>query len=112
MPTKEQIITSLLIKVEAYSKTNYELLKLKTVDKTANIASRLLSRMLLLIALSFFGLFINIGLSFWVGELLGEVYYGFAVVAGFYALISIALLFTHQRFIRKIKDRIISHLLH
>jgi len=111
MLTKEKIIESLVIKVEAYSKTNFELFKLKAVDKTADISSRLLSRTLLLIAISFFALFINIGLSFWIGELLGKIYYGFAVVAGFYALVSITLLITHQIFIKKMKNYIISHLL-
>jgi hypothetical protein len=111
MPTKEEIIESLLIKAEAYGKTNYELLKLKTVDKTADVSSRILSRTFLIIALSFFALFINIGMSFWIGELLGKIYFGFAVVAGFYGLISIVLLFTHKLFIQKTKNRIISQLL-
>lgn len=111
MLTKEKIIESLVIKVEAYGKTNFELLKLKAVDKTAEVTSKLLSRTLLLIALSFFLLFINIGLSFWIGELLGKVYFGFAVVAGFYGLVSIILVFTHSIIIRRVKDRIISQLL-
>ena len=111
MPTKEKIIESLLVKVEAFGKTNFELLKLKAVEKTADISARLLSRTLLLIALSFFGLFINIGLSFWIGELLGEIYYGFGVVAGFYGLICVILLLSHRIFIRKIKNYLISQLL-
>jgi hypothetical protein len=44
-------------------------------------------------------------------ELLGKIYFGFAVVAGFYGLISIVLLFTHKLFIQKTKNRIISQLL-
>jgi hypothetical protein len=111
MPENEKFIESLLVKVEAYGKTNYELLKLKTVEKTADISSRFLSRTFLIISLSFFALFINIGLSFWIGELLGKVYIGFAVVAGFYGLLSILLALMHKFFIRKFKDRFISELL-
>ncbi len=111
MPTKEKIMESLLARVEAYSKTNYELLKLKAVDKTADVSSRFLSRVMLVIALLFFGLFINIGLSFWIGELLDEVYIGFVIVAGFYGLVSIVLFITHNAFVRRMKNRIISQLL-
>ena len=111
MLTKEKIIESLLLKVDAYSKTNIELAKLKAVDKIAAISSSLLSRFMWLIALSVFILFINIGLSFWIGELLGKVYYGFAIVAGFYLIISVLLLLMHQVLIRKMKNYIISHLL-
>ena len=111
MATKEKILESLLAKVEAYSKTNYELLKLKAVDKTADVSSRLLSRTLLVIALLFFVLFINIGLSFWIGELIGETYIGFVIVAGFYGLVSIILFLTHNALVRKMKNRIISQLL-
>lgn len=111
MSSNEKIIESLLLKVEVYSKTYYELIKLKTADKTAELTSRLLSRTVLFIAVSFFGLFINIGLSFWIGELLGAVYLGFAVVAGFYGLVSLTLYFTHGMFVRKVKDYIISQLL-
>lgn len=108
---KDKNIESLVIKMEAYGKTNLEILKLKTVDKTADVSSRLLSRSFLLIALSFFALFINLGLSFWIGEILGKVYYGFAVVAGFYLLLSIILMVVHRLFIRRMKDYIISQLL-
>ena len=111
MPTTEKIIESLLSKTEAYGKTNLELLKLQAADKTADVSSRFLSRTMFVFTLSFFVLFINLGLSFWIGELLGKVYYGFAVIAGLYGIISIVLLIKHQAVIRKMKDRIISQLL-
>ncbi|MCC5917785.1 MAG: hypothetical protein JJU02_10730 [Cryomorphaceae bacterium] len=111
MPTTENIIESLLNKTEVYGKTNYALLKLKAADKTADVSSRFLSRALFVFALSFFGLFINLGLSFWIGEILGKVYYGFGVIAGIYGILSIFFLITHKKFVRKIKDQFVSQLL-
>lgn len=108
---EDKTIESLVIKLEAYGKTNLEILKLKSVAKTADVSSRLLSRSFLLITLSFFGLFINIGLSFWLGELLGKVYYGFAVVAGFYLLLSILLMIIHRSFVRRMTNYVISQLI-
>ncbi|TVQ76952.1 MAG: hypothetical protein EA358_08085 [Flavobacteriales bacterium] len=111
MPTTENFIESLLNKTENYGKTHYTILKLKAANKTADVSSRFLSRSLLVMALSFFALFINIGLSFWLGEILGKVYYGFGVIAGFYAVLSIIFLTMHRSFVKKMKDQFIAQLL-
>ena len=111
MQSNEQTIEAVVIKIEAYVKTNLELVKLQAVDKTADITSKLISRTLFFIAFSFFALFINIGLSFWLGEILGKDYYGFAIVAGFYLLLSIVLMMTHRSIIYKIKNYFINQLL-
>lgn len=111
MQSNEQTIEAVVIKIEAYVKTNLELVKLQAVDKTTDITSKLISRTLFFIAFSFFALFINIGLSFWLGEILGKDYYGFAIVAGFYLLLSIVLMMTHHSIIYKIKNYFINQLL-
>ncbi len=111
MQSNEQTIEAVVIKIEAYVKTNLELVKLQAVDKTADITSKLISRTLFFTAFSFFALFINIGLSFWLGDLLGKNYYGFAIVAGFYLLLSIILMISHRSIIFKIKNYFINQLL-
>lgn len=111
MQTQEQTIEAVVIKIEAYVKTNVELVKLQAIDKTADISSKLISRTLLLVAFTFFVLFINIGLSFWIGELLGKNYMGFSIVAGFYLLLSIILIISHRALIFKIKNYFINQLL-
>lgn len=82
-------IESLFEETIEYGKNNYELFKLKTIDKISDSLSSIVPLFIILILLGLFMIFINIGLSFWVGELLGEIYYGFLVVGGFYGLISI-----------------------
>ena len=48
-----------------------------------------------------FTVIINIGIALWLGDILGKAYYGFFVVAGFYALIGGVLHFFMRDFIKK-----------
>jgi hypothetical protein len=84
-------IQTLIEKAEEYSKTSVEIFKLKSVDKLAHVISSLLIRISLLIILSSCITLLNIGLSLWIGDLLGKTYYGFLVVAGVYAFIALLL---------------------
>ncbi len=111
METKVKIIEPLLERVEQYSKTSLELLKLKSIDKTADIASSLFSRLILVIVLAFFTFTLNIGLALWLGELLGKDYLGFIVVAGFYGLVSIIVYYIHPSIKSKFSNSIITNML-
>jgi len=82
-------IESLIEKGEQYGKTTLELLKLKTLDKSADVASNLVSWLVVFIFAVLFFLILNIGVALWLGELLGKSYYGFFVVSGFYALLAL-----------------------
>ena len=91
MEEKTNLIEPLLERAEEYGKTSYELLKLKALDKTADVASTLISRAAVVLVLSIFIVLVNIGLSLWLGDVLGKSYYGFFCVAGFYVIIGIVL---------------------
>ena len=78
-------------KAENYTKTSLELFKLKTVSSTADVLSTLTSRIAVGIVVAFFTLFLNIGLSLWIGKELGEYYYGFFIIALFYLIVAIVL---------------------
>ena len=82
-------IESLIEKGEQYGKTTLELLKLKTLDKSADVASNMVSWLIVIIFAVLFFLILNIGVALWLGELLGKSYYGFFVVSGFYALMAL-----------------------
>lgn len=110
METKTSIFEPLLEKVEQYGKTNLELLKLKSLDKTADVTSTLISRAIVAIILSLFALTLNIGLAFWIGDLLGKNYYGFFIVASFYALIGIILCIIHPFIKARIQNSIIKQM--
>lgn len=91
MENKATTIEMLFEKAEDYTRTTVDLVKLTAVDKTADVMSSLLSRLAVSIVFVMFVLLVNIGLSFWIGELLGKTYLGFFAVSIFYLVISIVL---------------------
>jgi hypothetical protein len=95
MESKTSFIEPLFERAETHAKTSLELLKLKALDKTADVTSTLISRSLFVIVISFFAFTLNIAIALWLGDLLGKAYYGFLIVAGCYALAGIILLIIH-----------------
>jgi hypothetical protein len=96
---------------ENCSKTTLELLKLKTIAKSADSISSLAVGSAFLVFISLFMFIISIGLSFWIGELLGKPYYGFFVIAGGYLLIAILLRTYLNKWIKVIVNNIIINIL-
>jgi hypothetical protein len=111
MQSKTSLIEPLLERVEEFGKTSFELLKLKSVDKTADLSAILISRLLVVIILSIFVITLNIALAMWLGDLLGKNYYGFLIVASFYGLIGIGLYFFHPLIKASLKNFIITQML-
>lgn len=95
MESNINLTEPLFEKAVDYSKTSFELLKLKALDKVADVSSTLISRSLFILAISFFVFLVNIAIALWLGEVLGKNYYGFLIVASFYALVAVILLITH-----------------
>jgi hypothetical protein len=89
MDNQATTIEMLFEKAQDYTRTTVELTKLNVIDKSADVLSSLLSRLTVLIVAAMFALLINIGLSIWIGELLGKTYYGYFVVAGVYFILAI-----------------------
>jgi hypothetical protein len=110
MEPQTNLIEPLLEKAEAYGKTSFELLKLKTLAKTADVSSSIFSRSLFILVISFFAFTLNTAVALWIGDLLGKIYYGFFIVAGFYALVSVILLMVHPFVKTRINNTIIKQL--
>jgi hypothetical protein len=105
-------IELLFEKAEVYGKTSIELLKLNAIDKTADVVSSLAVQMATFLVVALFTLVINIGLALWLGDLLGKIYYGFFVVAGFYAAAAIIIYFFGQQWIKvPLNNSIVARLL-
>ena len=103
---------SLLEKASEYGKTSFELIKLKALDKTSDVVSSLIPNSVFFILIASFMLFLNLGLGFWLGEILGKIYFGFFVIAAFYVIIGIILHFFMHKSIKKlISNYIIKHVL-
>jgi len=112
MEDQESLIESLIEKGEQYGKTTIELLKLKTLDKSADVVSTLISWAIVIVLSVLFFLILNIGLALWIGELLGKSYYGFFAIAGFYAFLALIFGVFREQFIKSpVNNSIITQVL-
>ncbi len=105
-------IEPLFEKVEQYGKTSYALFKFKALETTADLASEFISRSTVVLFSSMFMLSLSVGISLWLGDLLGKSYYGFFCVAGLYAIVGVVLYFVLHNWMKKtIANNIISQVL-
>jgi hypothetical protein len=102
MEENANLLETLLERASEYGKTSAELIKLKALDKTTDFVSSLIPlSVVILLGMSFL-LFLNLGLAFWLGELLGKLFYGFFIVAAFYFLSGIIIHFFLHNWIKKL----------
>jgi len=99
MKDKVIIVEMLIDKIEQYAKTSLELYKLKAIDKGTDVFSSLISRFVIIAIIALFFLLATIGLCFYLGDVLGKVYYGFFAVAGIYAVVVIILIVFRQKWL-------------
>jgi len=112
MEDNAKLIESLLERAAEYGKTTFELVKLKALDKTSEVVSSFIPRSVVFVLIALFMLFVNLGLSFWLGEILGKTFYGFFVVAAFYGLIGIVIHFFMHKWLKKLVfNYIVKHML-
>lgn len=101
METPANSIETLFERLQSYSKTTYELSKLKLLETTINVVNILIPRISVIIMISLFALVLNIGIALLLGEMLGKSYYGFFIVAGFYLVAAIIIHFFLHKWIKK-----------
>ncbi len=82
-------IATLFERAEDYSKTTIKLFQLNAVDKTAEIVSSLFSLLIVVMTVVLSVVIISIGAAFYIGDLLGETFYGFFIIGAFYMLLAI-----------------------
>lgn len=112
MEENKQLLESLVERATNYGKTCFELVKLRTVDKTSDVVSSVIPYAFVLILAASFTIFLNFGLAIWLGELTGKLYYGFFIIAAFYVLAGIiAHFFMHKPLKKNIRNFVIKKLL-
>jgi hypothetical protein len=93
---------TLLERTEDYAKTSFELLKLKAVDKISDGASSAASKIVAMFFFILFFLLASVGLSLWLGDVMGKSWYGFFTVAGIYGILWAVLFFVKHNWLKKI----------
>ena len=112
MNDNTKLLESLLEKASDYGKTSFELIKLKAIDKASEVVSSFVPHSVVVIFISIFLLFINLGIALYLGDLLGKAYLGFFVVAAFYILAGAVIHFLlHKQIKRMICDYFIKQVL-
>jgi len=112
MEDNAQQFESLWKRTIEYGKTNIELIKLKIFDRTVDVISSLIPPTIVFVLIASFLLFLSLGLAFWLGEILGNAYLGFILVATFYGIVAIIVhFFMHTRIKKIVSDYIIKQVL-
>lgn len=111
MEDNTNIFESLLERVSEYGKSGFELVKLKTLDKTSDVVSSFIPHFVVFIIIAVFMLFLNLGLAFWLGEIFGKTWLGFILVAAFYSVVGIVLYLLRKKCKKLISNYIIRQVL-
>ena len=101
MESHSHLIEELFEKTEKYTRTTAELYKLKAIERSADVISTLSARLVVFVFVSLFFLIMNIGVALWIGDWLGKTYFGFFIVAGFYALVGSVLFVFRNKWIKE-----------
>jgi apolipoprotein N-acyltransferase len=89
LKTKTENLTEHLTE---YVETYFSLHVLKATEKAAGVASESIAVVLVGVFGFFFLLLINIGVGYWIGQRLGNMLAGFAIIAGFYGLLMVLII--------------------
>lgn len=89
MEDKTPMVEILFEKSESYVKVSAELIKLKIINKTAEVVSSLMANVVVIIFVVLFFVIFNIGVAIWIGEMIGRQSMGFLSVSGFYLIMAI-----------------------
>jgi len=92
MKDKVILVEMLYEKAEQYTKTTFELYRLKTIDKVTDVFASVASRFAILAVIALFFVLLTVGIALYLGEVLGKNYYGFFTLALFYGVLAIVLI--------------------
>jgi len=112
MEEEKQLFDDLIDKSKKYINTSFELFKLSAVDKSSDVLSGLIYRLVIFILVTVFTVMFNIGIAIWLGEILGQTSYGFFIVAGFYLLIALFIYIFREKLVKRpISEMIVGQIL-
>ena len=93
-------VEALFKDLKDYVSLRLQITQLKYSSKTSLVTSSVLTYMLISMVVFFFVLVLTIGIALWIGNLLGEWYLGFLIMAGIYLLIGLVIFTFRNRWIR------------
>ncbi len=112
MENQSTPVESLIDRVKSYVETRIDLLRLKAIDKSSSFLSFFIS-LIVVILISFISvILLSVGIALLLGDLLGKLYYGFFIVAGFYLITGLVLYSLREKWLKApIADSMIKKLM-
>jgi hypothetical protein len=74
---------------KAYISTSFDIVKLRLLEKGVKVASGIIASIAGAVMLLFAAVFLSVGIAWWLSDMLGNPYFGFLIVGGFYLLMGI-----------------------
>jgi hypothetical protein len=93
-------IKTLIDKSKDYLETKIELARLKTIDKSADVLSAVVVIVSMIFIGSLFIIMVSIGISLFLGRILGGYHYGFFIMGGFYAIVLLMIYIQREKWIK------------
>lgn len=100
METAKEQIESLFKHGGEYLKNKSQLWKLKLIDKTAGVISSIVEKIVVFFIAIIFFILLNIALALLIGYWLGNSFYGFFVMAGFYGIVGLIIHISRDKLIK------------
>ena len=97
--TAEQV-RDIISKTGEMIETKVKLWKLKAIDKGSEVISSIISSVAIVVLVSLALIMLSIGLALLIGQFLGEVYYGFLIIAGVYGLAGLLIFIFRKKIIK------------
>ena len=110
--TYSESIKTLIDKSKDYLETKFELTRLKTIDKSADILSTVVVTVSMLFISFLLILFVSLAVALFLGKILGAYHYGFFIMAGIFAIILLIIYVKREKWIKApISNTLISKML-
>ena len=100
METPSEHIEYLFKNTSRYLENKTELYKLKLIDKSSDIVSSVVEKIMIFVIAMIFFFFFNVALALLIGYWLGHSFWGFFIIAALYGIAGLFIHFSKDKLIR------------
>jgi O-antigen/teichoic acid export membrane protein len=93
-------IETLIKKSGEYLDTKIELTKLKAINTSSDVLSNMVYLIVKILIIFLFVGFVSVALAILIGKTLGDYYYGFLIVGGFYLIVLLIIYVQRKKWIK------------
>lgn len=112
MENKTTSVEDLFYKLKEYGDTRLDLFKLKSINKASGFFSSLIMGIILVVILLMTLAFVSIGAALLIGSLIGQMFYGFFIIALVYIIIGLILYSGRKKFLKDpVSNKLIKELM-